>query len=242
MNRFRPWLRRSPNTQYVGFTILLLVLLVALPMPNSLPWQIIFQGILLASMVSMSRSFYARRSLFMGLVGLSLTAFGFSVSHTILGNQLSRGFLLWGFSLYIALFITFIVLLLQSLIRSDQVTADTIFGGICVYLLVGVLWMLFYSIVLLFNHQALEFSDAIQAHRWNELSGNGNDRFGSLLMYFSFTTLTTLGYGDIFPVTPIARSLTNLEAIFGQLYPAIFLARLVSLQAVPPSKENQSEE
>ena len=52
----------------------------------------------------------------------------------------------------------------------------------------------------------------------------------SNLIYFSFVTLTTTGYGDIFPVHPIARSLCNVEAIFGQLYPATLLARLVTLE------------
>ena len=51
----------------------------------------------------------------------------------------------------------------------------------------------------------------------------------SELIYFSFTTLTTLGVGDILPVHPMARSLTTLEALVGQLYPAVLLARLVTL-------------
>ena len=49
------------------------------------------------------------------------------------------------------------------------------------------------------------------------------------LMYFSVTTLTTVGYGDITPVNPVARSLSNLEGIIGQLYPAIILARMITL-------------
>jgi hypothetical protein len=49
------------------------------------------------------------------------------------------------------------------------------------------------------------------------------------LMYFSMSTLTTVGYGDIAPVNPIARSLANLEALIGQLYPAIIVARIVTL-------------
>ena len=52
---------------------------------------------------------------------------------------------------------------------------------------------------------------------------------GDKLLYFSFTTLTTVGYGDIVPVHPFARSLANLEAIMGQLYPATLLARVVTL-------------
>jgi hypothetical protein len=50
------------------------------------------------------------------------------------------------------------------------------------------------------------------------------------LIYFSFVTLTTVGYGDILPMHPVARSLCNLESIIGQLYPATLLARLVSLE------------
>jgi hypothetical protein len=50
------------------------------------------------------------------------------------------------------------------------------------------------------------------------------------LIYFSFSTLTTVGYGDIVPVHPIARSLSSVEAIIGQLYPATLLARLVTLE------------
>jgi hypothetical protein len=58
-----------------------------------------------------------------------------------------------------------------------------------------------------------------------------NATFASSAIYFSFVTLTTVGYGDIVPVHPVARSLCNLEAICGQLYPATLLARLVSLEA-----------
>ena len=50
------------------------------------------------------------------------------------------------------------------------------------------------------------------------------------MIYFSFVTLTTVGYGDIVPIHPVARSLCNLELIIGQLYPATLLARMVSLE------------
>jgi hypothetical protein len=52
----------------------------------------------------------------------------------------------------------------------------------------------------------------------------------SNLIYLSFVTLTSVGYGDIVPVHPVARSLTNIETIIGQLYPATLLARLVTLE------------
>src|SRR5260221_5186339 len=62
------------------------------------------------------------------------------------------------------------------------------------------------------------------------LSLDDRPALASNLIYFSFVTLTTTGYGDIFPVHPIARSLCNVEAIFGQLFPATLLARLVTLE------------
>jgi hypothetical protein len=53
---------------------------------------------------------------------------------------------------------------------------------------------------------------------------------GAALLYFSFSTLTTAGFGDIKPIYPIARNLANLEAVIGALFPATLLARLVSLE------------
>ena len=59
-----------------------------------------------------------------------------------------------------------------------------------------------------------------------------NSALASRLLYFSFVTLTSTGYGDIVPIHPLARSLCNLESIIGQLYPAILMARLVTLELV----------
>jgi hypothetical protein len=53
---------------------------------------------------------------------------------------------------------------------------------------------------------------------------------GQELVYYSFTTLTSTGYGDLTPVHPLVRSLSNLESVIGQLYPATLLARIVSLE------------
>ena len=69
----------------------------------------------------------------------------------------------------------------------------------------------------------------IQAHAVHVIAASASILFFSVLLYFSFTTLTTLGVGDILPIHPIARSLTTLEALVGQLYPAVLLARLVTL-------------
>ncbi len=100
-------------------------------------------------------------------------------------------------------------------------TGHRIRGAIVIYLLLGVAWALLYQVVFLTIPQAFRLSEG--------MLGSDSDALHRLFMYFSFITLTTTGYGDITPVHPLARMLTMLEALMGQLYPAITLARLVSL-------------
>ena len=92
------------------------------------------------------------------------------------------------------------------------------FGAIVLYLLIGLIWAVIYS--------------AISLHVPNAFAGSVGVNAGlSDWVYFSFVTLTTVGYGDITPVAQGARALATLEAFIGQLYPAIIIARLVSLQS-----------
>jgi hypothetical protein len=67
-------------------------------------------------------------------------------------------------------------------------------------------------------------------------------RVRSSLFYFSLTTLTTLGYGDILPLKSLARSLATMEGLIGQLYPAVLIGRLVSLQITTAQEENRNQE
>jgi hypothetical protein len=101
------------------------------------------------------------------------------------------------------------------------VTGHRIRGAIVVYLLLGGLWSLLYQVVALTIPQAFRLPEG--------MAGGDPDALQRLMTYYSFITLTTTGYGDISPVHPVARTLSMLEALVGQLYPAITLARLVSL-------------
>jgi hypothetical protein len=102
-----------------------------------------------------------------------------------------------------------------------QVTGHRIRGAIVVYLLLGGLWALLYQVTALTIPQAFRLPEG--------LTTGDPDTIQRELTYFSFVTLTTTGYGDITAVHPVARTLVMLEALVGQLYPAITLARLVSL-------------
>jgi len=108
-----------------------------------------------------------------------------------------------------------LVVLVQAF-RGGPVTVHRVQGAVAAYLLLGLAWSLAYDLVA--SYDAGAFTGPASA------AGDGT-RFA----YFSFVTLTTVGYGDVTPVHPAARSLAMAEALTGQLYPAILLARLVSL-------------
>ena len=101
-----------------------------------------------------------------------------------------------------------------------QVDGDAICGSISVYMLIGVIFATGYSMILLANPQGFEISEALRL----DDPSLGPHR---LMLYFSLTTLTTVGYGDITPVTDLARSLSNVEAVLGQAYLTVLVARLV---------------
>ncbi len=119
--------------------------------------------------------------------------------------------------------------ILANVFRSREITTESLAGAICAYLLIGLLWADVFSVLETiqpgsFSSVAVA-SDAATTVQSVRLQV---DQFS----YFSFVTLSTLGYGDITPLTRPARNLAALEAIFGQLYLAVLIARLVSQQGV----------
>ncbi len=113
-----------------------------------------------------------------------------------------------------------VFLVLNRVFRAGPITVQRIEGAVAVYLLFGLMWAELYEFLELLHPGAFQIAGG---------SAGAGDRFSPLL-YFSFITLTTLGYGDIVPAHPVARSLAMVEALTGQLYPAILIARLVSME------------
>lgn len=110
--------------------------------------------------------------------------------------------------------------LLRFVLRAKRVDAEVLCAGISVYLIFGLLWGLAYTLVAQVNPNAFSFSTP---------SGIEAPMSGFTSIYFSFTTLATLGYGDITPVTNVARMLAMIEAMTGTLFVGVMIARLVSL-------------
>jgi hypothetical protein len=133
---------------------------------------------------------------------------------------------LWLTSVYILLFVVFLLLLswviLVHVFRRSRISLHCILGAIAVYLHLGLVFALLGTLLVLHvGEKAYAFADALETE---------HVRLLSRMIYFSFTTLTSVGFGDITPVFPLAQSLANLEGLCGQLFPAILLARLVSME------------
>jgi Ion channel len=116
--------------------------------------------------------------------------------------------------------VTLIVVVARAVFAPGQISFHRVIGAILLYLSVGLVFAALYCFVADLESDA--FTGIGPLHDNLAVAGN--------LIYFSFATLTSVGYGDISPLHPYARGLSNVEAIIGQLYPATLLARLVTLQ------------
>lgn len=113
--------------------------------------------------------------------------------------------------------------IMAYVLDDSPITIDKINGAVSAYLLMGVAWSLIYGIFFELNPESFQVPAAF-------LSPDSDNR--SWLLYFSFSTLTTLGYGDITPLTSSTRSYAIIEAVGGQIFLAVIIARLVALHIV----------
>ena len=140
---------------------------------------------------------------------------GLLIGHQLLGlEELYLYYLILPSSIAFSGYVTWIIL--SSIFKKNKIGADELSGAMVSYLLLGIMWGLLYSLIEIISPNSFSFvnADDIQAK-------------GSALFYYSFVTLTTLGYGDILPVTRFARTTAYLEAVVGVMYTAILVAGLV---------------
>lgn len=116
--------------------------------------------------------------------------------------------------------------LLRFVLRAKQVDANVLCAGISIYLILGLIWGLAYTLV------AQVIPDAFS---YNTAPGNATSMSGFTAMYFSFMTLMTVGYGDITPVADVARMLAMVEAMTGTFFVGVMIARLVCLYSTQGS-------
>ncbi len=182
-----------------------------------------------------------RRGLIIGIC-LAAPAVALNWAGLGLGNY---GLYLASEFIYLAFFVYLAIHMLLWTLKKHQVDLETIYGAVSVYLLMALIWGIGYYTIALSDPGSIHFPaeddlTEIQSMRvagsapeaassdasdWRAISNSAQ----GTLMYYSFVTLTTLGYGDIYPTSDATRILAMLEATLGQLYLVILVARLVGL-------------
>jgi len=121
------------------------------------------------------------------------------------------------------------MLILSHVLKAERVSREKIFGALSVYLLLGVIWAFLFLFVDFLVPGSFRY-------------GQDGALTGVEMVYYSFVTLTTLGYGDIVPISPSARALATLEAVTGQLFLTVLVARLVGLHITHSSRRPSAED
>lgn len=204
------------NFVYLSIGIVLLLFVAALV--DQFPDTQGHQFVQAFSVINVALGLYGFRSssvFFHTGIGLVLAA----IIIVVLGATLEQLQLYYLHLLLLLLFYVWAVwLAMKQVLFSGVVDSNKIVGAICIYLLMGLIWTLLY----LFLAQAIPGAfNGLEQLVWYENFAN--------TAYFSFVTLTTLGYGDISPVTPIARFLVYMEAVVGVFYMAILVASLIGV-------------
>jgi hypothetical protein len=208
----------------VGFLAALVVCLVATPFVQGLEEGQLYQAVLftLVMCTGLIASGSCRR--------LAFALVSFALAATWLNQIWPQKCPALTFILPAIAFLGVVIAsLLGFILRAKRVDANVLCAGISVYLILGLLWGLAYTFVAQVNRNAFAF---------NTRSGTVAVMSGFTAIYFSFTTLMTVGYGDITPVADVARMLAMLEAMTGTLFVGVMIARLVSLYSA--SGESQT--
>lgn len=217
------------NRRHLSLLILLFGLLLGHPIiPGPFTDSVFLATVLVSAWLVGGRS---TRSMLAKLM-LGLSGAIVLIAHTFFPEHVPRLLLQpVGLALAIIIIISLFfcgAIILRALLRTVRVSPDEIIGTVNLYLIMGFVWSYVYNIV--------------EVHVPNSFNVTATgEALSSKLIYFSFVTLTTLGYGDITPQRPLAEMLTVVEAIIGQFYVAVVVTYLLSIyitQTVDARKEN----
>ncbi len=213
------------------FTALLVALVVLLLLPPLMPGVLMGRQIVTLAflVVAVGAAFnVSRRKATLVLVTLmavaSLAAYGAS----LLWPETNAGRIV-GLLFSTGLYLMALRGVAGEVFGARTVTVGTIRGALCIYILLGVVWASVYALVETSHPGSFSFPEITRVAP-EGVDAPGRRTLGATgFFYYSFVTLTTLGYGDITPRTELARTLSWFEALVGQLFIAVTLARLVAV-------------
>lgn len=222
---------RPGSYKYLALLVALLLLIAVYPVFRRMDGSRIFSHVTVSA-VYLTAGWVIltdRRLRILGLILVVPTLFGTWAGYEVAG--LPEGAAIVAFHLFAATFQVFVlVVVLRGIARQETVTTDAIAGALCGYLLLGIAFGNVYCV-----------ADAVKPGMFAAVAGTTPDERHFLLTYYSFVTLTTVGYGDITPTGDAARSVSIAEAVLGQFYLAVLIAGLIGKRlAQPPPTESKS--
>lgn len=222
----------AQNSGLLGLLIMLtLLIFVIYPVADeSLTMKVVINTIVCLTIFSALLSVNVFKERRWSILVLGTLVFIFNIAIIFTDNPT---FLIVHYISRVIFLITMVYLILKIILSSGSVTIYNIVGSITVYLLIGLIWALCFYLFFKYSNTAFIFSEKVK----------GSDYIMWDFTYFSFTTLTTVGYGDIVPTDPFPRSFAILEGLIGQLYPVVLIGSLVSLnlkrRGNPPNNPTQ---
>jgi hypothetical protein len=225
--RYRPW-------RFLVLLVTLILLLVIQPMMRGFSSRspvvdVLFSLVLVAAILSLCQGRWPTRlALILGVPAL----LGRWLAYILSGSGVD--FVALTDHCVEILFLGFVaVMVLRAIFTQGSISLDSILGAICAYLLLGLAWGSLYAVI------EVTQPGSFQATGKMADTLKSAEARGSVLIYYSFVTMTTVGYGDITPVSPPARTLAWLEAMTGQFYIAVLVAGLVGIRlSQGPVKRN----
>jgi len=216
------------NFNYLFFALLTLLFSTALLGVLEQKWaKVILDVTILGVLVVGTYSVRSERSWIWAVVTMFTILLGISLLHEFLPNTLATAIHL---SVILLFFVGSFLLSYKQILLVRNVNQNIMIGSVVLYLLLGLIWTVIYLLLLLF------FPDA-----FNGLEAIGWQENFSRVAYYSFVTLTTLGYGDISPKNSLAEFFVYLQTIVGVFYMAIIVSTLVSSRLAQLQKESSSD-
>ena len=211
------WEQRVQKSNFYYLLIALLVVLLAVPLADDfealttpIVRGIIFSTLLLIGVWSLGGGGHYFS------VGMAFVVAGIALNIVAI-NLYSP---IWQYSSILALIgflLVAITFTLRQVVFGTEMNANRLVGAICIFLLLGVIWALAYTLL-----------DLLMPGSFVGLAAKREAGWDSGWLYFSFVTLTTLGYGDVAPASALARTMAYMQAVVGQFYLAVLVAGLVS--------------
>lgn len=187
----------------------------------------LFGVLILAVLVSCLRAIARTRGFFWFMLVFTLLNVGLG-SFEIISNVETEAFRSMVLAVRLSYFAIMFFSIMGYVLDSSPATGDKICGAISAYMLMGVAWSFIYALFYQSDPESIRVPEQLLS----------TDTINSTwTLYFSFTTLTTLGYGDIVPQTSGVQSYAIMEAACGQIFLAVIIARLIALQITHQRKE-----